>query len=70
MISEEKKEFINAALDLLSDYFEECERAEHWLYIKNPNFGYISPIAMFDMGRGEYVLDFIKDAIEENWYLI
>jgi hypothetical protein len=63
MISEE---FIKQALDRLSYYFETCEIAELWLYTDNPNFGYKSPIAMYDMGRGDFVLNFIDDAIEEN----
>ena len=63
-----KKEFINECLDRLSPYFEECEKAEKWIYIKNPYFGYISPIQMFISGKGQEVLDFI-DSAKEDWDL-
>jgi len=53
-------------LEKLSEYFDTCERAELWIYTNNPNFGYKSPIAMYDMGRGDFVLNFIDDALEEN----
>jgi hypothetical protein len=64
----DKKEFVNECLDLLSPYFEECEKAEKWIYIKNPYFGEISPMQMFKLGKGQDVIEFIKSA-KEFWDL-
>jgi hypothetical protein len=62
------KEFIDLAIKMLIPFFETYEQAEKWLYVKNPNFGYISPIEMFNIGKADKVLEFINNA-SNSWNL-
>lgn len=41
-----------------------------WLNTPNPNFGGVSPWFLMDQGRSHKVLNFIKNAKDENgWHL-
>lgn len=68
MFNNKKKAFIREAIDKLKPYFEDCETSEKWLYVHNPQFGGLSPIAMFDLGKGNKVLQFI-DSASTSWDL-
>jgi hypothetical protein len=47
-------------LTILKDH----DKVDTWLNCSNPNFGYIKPITLINIGRGDKVLLFIEAAIE------
>ena len=55
-----------AVLALLSRFFEAPERAAAWMAASNPLLGGQAPAQMIEAGRGDKLLRFVKNALEEN----
>lgn len=63
-----EQEIINECIDRLIYFFEDYDKAQKWLYIKNPYFGEISPIRLIKQGKGQEVIDLI-DSAQDDWDL-
>lgn len=50
----------------LYDFFHDYEKCAFWLTTPNPSFGHIAPIKLMAMGKTHRVLEFIRNAREEN----
>lgn len=51
-----------AIVVLLHAFFSDEKKVYAWLTCKNLNFGNLSPLYLINVGRGNRVLEFIKDA--------
>ncbi len=51
---------------LLHSFFQDEKQIAAWLKLKNPNLGGMSPIQMIQMGKAPKLLQFIKNALDEN----
>lgn len=50
------------AIHELHSIFHDNEKVVWWLATRNPNFGLMRPIELFQKGRGHKVLKFIRTA--------
>jgi hypothetical protein len=54
-------------MDMLLDFFNgDGLKVSLWLNTQNGNLGGLSPKALFQLGKGDKVEKFIRNAIEEN----
>lgn len=52
---------------LLLEFFKgDTSKVSEWLRVKNPLLGNISPDRMMKLGRSDKLLEFIKNAIDDN----
>lgn len=54
------------AYDLVDSFFNDNIKTQLWLSTDNPGLGGVSPKWMLASGRGEKLLQFIKDSLDEN----
>lgn len=65
MKNEEEIIYIEIVI-LLHVFFQDVIKINRWLNTPNPLLGNSSPISLVKVGRGEKVLAFIKNALDEN----
>ena len=55
-------------LALVTKFFEtQPEKVDLWMKLPNPMLGEVSPNQMLERGRGENLLKWVKDSLEENY---
>ena len=54
------------ALNLVATFFNDPNKTQLWFKTPNPNLGNIAPRDLIRLGRGQKLLGFIQDALDEN----
>lgn len=64
-LSERDKDFLARTKSIVNDFFQgDQEKADSWMFLRNPLFGNVSPNFLFSIGRGEEVFRYAETATQ------